>query len=134
MMSFNLAPLIKDGYKHFLIWPSLLGLPFLALAYALGYPVFALGLFRGFVLGLLDTVITIHGIRKAMRYESEPEKGLAVMRRYRWYRVISASSVIILLLKQGSDVTGVCIGLLLTHIFLIINLIIIAYRLNRKGS
>ena len=134
MMNFDLAPLIKSGYKRFLIGPAFLGVLCVALACALGYTAFAAALFRGVVLGLLDVIIMMHGIRKAMPYAKEPEKGLRIMRRYRWYRVISASSIIILLLKQGLDVTGVFIGLLLTHIFLIIHLIFIAYRLNKEET
>ena len=131
MMRFDLAPLLRGGYKRFLTAPALAGLAVAALAYAAISPAWALALFRGCIIGLLDKVIMLHGIRRAMPYEKEPEKGLAIMRRYRWYRVIAASSIIIMLLKQGHDVTGVCIGLLLIHIFLLINLTFIAYQLNK---
>lgn len=56
------------------------------------------------------------------------------MKRHRWYRVLSASSIIILLLRQGANVAGVCMGLLLIHIFLLFNLTIIAYQLNKEGE
>ncbi|MDY6028809.1 MAG: hypothetical protein SPI71_00875 [Acidaminococcaceae bacterium] len=134
MFYFNLAPLIREGYKSFILLPAVLGIFFAGTVWFSGYPLFARELFRGFVVGLLDIIIMVHGIRRAMAYKDEPEKGLALMRRYRWYRIASAGSIIVLLLKQRVDVTGVCIGLLLTHIFLIINLIIIACRLNRKET
>ncbi len=134
MMKFDLGPLLKGGYKRFLIGPAAAGLAAAAFVYAAGSPRWALALFRGFVLGILDTVIMLHGIRRAMDYSDEPQKGLSIMRRYRWYRLIAASSVIILLLKQGADVAGVYIGLLLIHIFFLINLTFIAYRLNKKET
>lgn len=134
MMSFDLAPLIQGGYKKFVIGPALGALALVALAYFLGYPDFALSLFRGVVIGSLDTVIMMTGVRKAMPYVDDPRKGLGIMRRYRMYRLLSASSLIVLLLKQGNSVAGACIGLLLIHIFLIINLTIIAYRLNQVGN
>ena len=119
MMSFDLSPLIQGGYKRFVVRPALWSLPVLVLIYFMGYPDFALSFFRGIVIGTL---------------KDQPRKGLAIMKRYRLYRIISASSLIVLLLKQGSGVAGACLGLLLTHILLIINLTIIAYRLNKVGD
>lgn len=134
MMSFDLSPLIRGGYKKFIIGPALGAAPLILLAYFLGYNDFAVSLFRGVVIGLLDVVIMLTGIRKAMPYTDEPEKGLKIMKRYRMYRIISASSIVVLLLKQGSSVAGACLGLLLIHILLIFNLTIIAYRLNQSGK
>ncbi|MDO4920240.1 MAG: hypothetical protein Q4E64_00185 [Phascolarctobacterium sp.] len=134
MMKFDLAPSLKSGYKQFLVGPAVGGVAMAIAAHILISPAWALALFRGSIVGLLDKVIMLHGIRRAMPYEKEPEKGLAIMRRYRWYRVIAASSIIIMLLKQGRDVTGVCIGLLLIHIFYLINLTFIAYRLNKEET
>lgn len=134
MNGFDLAPLLKEGYKRFLVAPALAGLALSVLVFLMGYPVGSQALFRGCILGLLDGVIMLHGIRKALPYDKDPQKGLAIMRRYRWYRVASAGSIIILLLKQGHNVAGVFIGLLLIHIFLIINLTFIAYRLNQVGD
>lgn len=134
MMSFDLSPLIQGGYKRFVVRPVIWSVPILVLIYFLGHTEFAVSFFRGIVIGILDTIIMMHGIRKAMPYKDEPRKGLAIMKRYRLYRIISASSIIVLLLKQGSNVAGACLGLLLTHIFLIINLTIIAYRLNKVGD
>ncbi len=134
MMKFDLAPLLKGGYSRFLAGPAAGGLIIVVLTHVLLSPVWALALFRGCIIGLLDKLIMLHGIRRALPYEKEPEKGLAIMRRYRWYRVIAASSIIVLLLRQGHDVAFVCVGLLLIHIFLLINLTFIAYRLNKKGT
>lgn len=134
MMSFDLSPLIQGGYKRFVVRPVIWSLPILVLIYFLGHTDFAVSFFRGIVIGTLDTIIMMHGIRKAMPYKDEPRKGLAIMKRYRLYRIISASSILVLLLKQGSGVAGACLGLLLIHIFLIINLTIIAYRLNKVGN
>lgn len=117
-----------------LLNPALGGVALAVLVHVLISPVWALALFRGCIVGLLDKGIMLHGINKAIPYAKEPQKGLAIMRRYRWYRVISASTIIILLLKQGQDVAGVCIGILLIHIFLLINLTFIAYRLNKEET
>ncbi|MDY4919596.1 MAG: hypothetical protein SO119_00725 [Phascolarctobacterium sp.] len=134
MMNFDLGPLLKGGYKRFLLGPACAALPLVIILHIAGRPDWALALFRGCVIGLLDAVILLAGIRKAMPYAAEPKKGLAIMRRYRWYRIISASSIIVLLLKQGANVAGSCIGLLLMHIFLLINLTFIAYRLNKEET
>lgn len=134
MMTFDFAPVVRGGYKRFLMLPALIGLVLVIALHVAGYPQAALSLFRGCVLGLLDTVIFVHGIKKALPYAREPQRGLAIMKRHRWYRVLSASSIIILLLRQGANVAGVCIGLLLIHIFLLFNLTIIAYQLNKEGE
>jgi hypothetical protein len=134
MMSFDLAPLLKGGYKRLLLPPALAGMVLVVLVHMAASPEWALSLFRGCVIGLLDKVIMLHGIRRAMPYVKEPKRGLAIMRRYRWYRLIAASSIIVLLLKQGQNVAGSCIGLLLIHIFLLINLTFIAYRLNKEET
>ncbi len=133
-MGTDLTSLIKSGNKKFLILPVIGSAVITLLLLVLGQKLWALGLLRGFVLGIVDAVIMITGIRKSLPYVNEPEKGLRVMKRYRWYRLIAVSSIILLLLKQGADVLGVFIGLLLIHIFLIFNLIFIAYRLNKKET
>ncbi len=131
---FDLTPLLQGGYRPFLLVPALLGLACCAAVYGLGRAGLAAGLLRGCLLGLLDVVIMISGIKRALPYKEEPQKGLAIMRRYRWYRVAAAASIIILLLKQGSAVLGVFLGLLLIHIFFLINLISIAYRLRKEET
>ncbi len=131
---FDLTPLLKKRYGPFLKLPLAAGLIVCAGVWGLGYGGIAFSLLRGCVLGLADGAIMLKGIKKALPFKDEPQKGLAVMRRYRWYRVAAASAVIILLLKQGSAVTGVFIGLLLMHIFFIINMIFIAYRLDKEET
>ncbi len=131
---FDLTPLLKKGYGPFLKLPLAAGLIVCAGVWGLGCGGVAFSLLRGCVLGLADGAIMLKGIKKALPFKDEPQKGLAIMRRYRWYRVAAASAVIILLLKQGSAVTGVFIGLLLMHIFFIINMIFIAYRLDKEET
>lgn len=74
------------------------------------------------------------GIKKALPYVKEPEKGLSIMKRYRWYRIFSASTLVVLMLKLKYPAFGVCVGFLLIHIFLIINLTFIAYRLDKEET
>jgi hypothetical protein len=54
------------------------------------------------------------------------------MKRFRWVRRITAGALVIVMLKLKYHVFGVCMGFLLIHIFLIFNLIFIAYQLNKK--
>ncbi len=129
-----MTSLIRSGNKKFLILPVCASVVITLVVLLLGHKVWALGLMRGFVLGIVDAVIMITGIRKSLPYVNEPEKGLRVMKRYRWYRLMAVSTIIILLLKQGANVLGVFLGLLLIHIFYIFNLIFIAYRLNKKET
>ena len=79
MMTFDFAPVVKGGYKRFLMLPACIGLVMVIALHVLGYPQAALSLFRGFVLGLLDTVILVHGIKKALPYEKDPQRGLLIM-------------------------------------------------------
>ena len=134
MMNFDFTPVVRGSYKRFLMLPACIGLVMVIALQVLGHPEAALSLFRGFVVGLLDTVILVRGMKKALPYVKDPQLGLAIMKRHRWYRVLSASSIIILLLRQGANVAGVCMGLLLIHIFLLFNLTIIAYQLNKEGE
>ena len=134
MMNFDFTPVVRGSYKRFLMLPACIGLVMVIALQVLGHPEAALSLFRGFVVGLLDTVILVRGMKKALPYVKDPQRGLAIMKRHRWYRVLSASSIIILLLRQGANVAGVCMGLLLIHIFLLFNLTIIAYQLNKEGE
>lgn len=134
MMKFDLTPLMQRGYREVLQPLALAGLAVSICAYFLAGREASFALFRGSVLGLMDTFILMKGVQRAMPYVDEPRKGLAVMRRYRWYRLIAVSSILVLLLKQGNNVALSVIGLLLTHIFLLINLILIAYRLNKVNK
>ncbi len=133
-MKFDMTPLFSQGSNKIILRLAVCSLPLVVLVLAAGYREFAVSLFRGVVLGLLDTLIMFAGIKKALPYVHEPSKGLAVMRRFRWYRLLSASLAIVLMLKLKFQVLGVVFGFLLIHIFLIFNLIFIAYRLDKEET
>lgn len=134
MMKFDLTPLIKSSYRQFLLAPLLAGTGVAALAAVFFGAEVALGLFRGALLGGLDGGIMLLGVRKSLPYVKEPKKGIRKMRRYGFVRFVVISSFIVLLFKQGSDVLFVFMGLLLMHIFFIINLTFIASRLSKGGD
>ena len=134
MMKFDLTPLVTRSYREFLLRPCLAAF---VLAVAAGVVLSretGLGLFRGGVLGALDAMLLLLGVRKAQPYVAEPEKGVRVMRRYGTYRLIAIASIVVLLLKQGFNVAFVLAGLLLMHILFIFNLTFIAYRLSKGGD
>ncbi len=87
----------------------------------------ATGLFRGAVLGGLDMVIMFSGMKRALPFVREPERGVRIMRRYRYYRLLALASIILLMLKMKFRVLEVFLGLLLIHIVYIINLLFVAY-------
>lgn len=134
MMKFDLTPLVTRSYKEFLLVPFLAGCILAIVAGIFLSRETGLGLFRGAVLGALDAMLLLLGVRKAQPYVAEPKKGVRVMRRYGTYRLIAIASIVVLLLKQGSGVAFVLVGLLLMHIFFIINLTFIAYRLSKGGD
>ena len=72
MKSFDFSPLLIGGYKKFVVGPALWSVPILVLVYFLGYKAFAISLFYGIIIGLLDTVIMITGMRKALPYDKDP--------------------------------------------------------------
>lgn len=130
----TLGPLIKDGYTKIALLPACLGAPIVCFLAIVGRKEWAVGLAFGLFLGFLDNLIMLMGVKKAMPYADDPKKGFKIQRRYRYYRIASAGTLIILLSRQGYDVCSAFIGLVLTHIFLIINFTIIAYRLKNKGT
>lgn len=131
MTEFDFTPVVKaKGNK--LVGKMLLWCLPVVLLVGLWDRSWGFSLLQGLVIGAADTLILFRGINKALPYVEEPEKGLKVMKRYRWYRVIAASSVIIMLLKRGSGAVGAFSGLLLMHILLITQLILFAYRLNKE--
>lgn len=134
MMKFDLTPLVTRSYRQFLLLPFLVGCLLAAAAGAFYSREIGIGLFRGAVLGVLDAVLMLLGVRRALPYVETPEKGVRVMRRYGIYRLIAVASIVVLLLKQGFSVAFVLVGLLLMHIFFIINLTFIAYRLSKGGD
>ncbi|MER2139208.1 MAG: hypothetical protein ABS965_03675 [Succiniclasticum sp.] len=134
MMKFDLTPLVTGSYRKFLLFPFLAGFMLALIAGIFLDREIGLGLFRGAVLGILDGMLLLLGVRKALPYVETPKQGVRVMRRYGTYRLLAIASIIILLLKQGFNVAFVFVGLLLMHIFFIINLTFIAYRLSKGGD
>ena len=132
MGNFDLTPLVKSGgYKviyRLFVW----SVPLVLLLFTFGNHDFAVSFFRGVVIGLLDTVVMFHGMKQALPYVDTPRKGVKVMRRYRYYRLGIAGSIFVLMLRMKYPVFGASLGFLLIHIFLIINLLFFAYRLNNK--
>lgn len=94
------------------------------------------GLFRGMVVGALDMVIMCSGARKALAFKDDPERGVKLLKRYRYYRIFAAGSLFVAMLKMKYHVFYVAVGFLLTHIFyilnLILNLIFIACQLQKE--
>ena len=134
MMKFDLTPLVTRSYREFMLLPFLAGCMLAVAAGIFLSREIGLGLFRGAVLGTLDAMLMLLGIRKALPYVATPEKGVRTMRRYGIYRLIAIASIVVLLLKQGFNVVFVLVGLLLMHILFIFNLIFIAYRLTKGGD
>lgn len=130
----TLGPLIANGYTKIALLPAALGLPIVFFLWFCGKRDWAVGLAFGLLLGFLDNLIMLMGVKKAMPYADDPKKGFKIQRRYRWMRIISAGTLIILLSRQGYNVCFAFIGLVLTHIFLIINFTIIAYQLKKRGT
>ena len=126
MKMIDFTPLVTMGYKKVL---TRLAIASFAVALAVkmaGYQELASGLALGGAVGLLDTLI------KRSLPQGEPEAALKTMKRFRWVRRITAGALVIVMLKLKYHVFGVCMGFLLIHIFLIFNLIFIAYQLNKK--
>ena len=133
-MKFDLTPLVTRSYREFLLLPSLAGFILAIVAGVFLSREIGLALFRGGVLGVLDAMLMLIGVRRALPYVATPKKGVRVMRRYGIYRLIAVASIVILLLKQGFNVAFVLVGLLLMHILFIFNLTFIAYRLAKGGD
>lgn len=134
MMKFDFTPIIQEQGMKIVKKLVLMGMPIAVLSFLVVSRAFGVSVLQGVILGVMDTLIMFKGIRKALPYVANPEKGLAIMRRYRWYRLIAISSVIVLLLKQNANVLGAFFGILLTHIFLLIQLTFIAYNLNKTDT
>lgn len=133
MMNFDFTPVVQKQGPQIVKRLFMMGVPLVIIAFICNR-VFGMALLQGVILGIMDTLIMFRGINKALPYVENPKKGLAIMRRYRWYRLIAVSSIIVMLLKQKAAVLGAFVGLLLTHIFLLIQLIFIAYNLNQKDT
>ena len=134
MMNFDFTPIVKEQGPQIVKNLLVMGLPIAIICFFLVSKAFGMSFLQGLILGVMDTLIMFRGINKALPHVKNPEKGLAIMRRYRWYRLIAVSSVIVLLLKQNAEVLGAFFGLVLTHIFLLIQLTFIAYNLNKTDT
>lgn len=132
MMSFDLTPLVQAGGYKVIGRLFVSAMPLVIAAALLVGHDFSVSLFRGVVIGVLDTVIMFHGMKRALPYVKNPQKGISIMGRYRIYRLLSAGSIFVLMLRMKYPVFGASLGFLLIHIFLIINLLFFAYRLNNK--
>ena len=134
MKEFDFTPVVKTQGPQIVGRMLLVGVGLAAVCFLLVSRPFGMSVLQGVVLGIMDTLIMFRGIRKALPYVQEPKKGLSVMKRYRWYRLIAVSSIIVLLLKQNANVLGAFFGLLFSHIFLIFQLTFIAYNLNKTDT
>jgi len=80
----------------------------------------------GFAWGFIDTLMMFRGVRKGMTMEGEGS--LQEMHRTLLKRLAFAVILVMVMLKLESGVFGVFMGFILSHIFLLCNLIIIAGR------
>ena len=80
--------------------------------------------FVGCLLGFIDTLLMFNGVRKGMTMSGE--ESLNEMRRTLAKRFVIAVTLVLVMLKLELSVLGVLMGFILTHIFLLFNLIIIA--------
>lgn len=80
--------------------------------------------FAGCALGFIDTLLMFHCVRKGMSMSGEDS--LNEMRRTLGKRFAIAVALVLVMLKLELSVFGVLMGFILTHIFLLCNLIIIA--------
>ena len=78
----------------------------------------------GLMWGFLDTLLMFNGIKKGMKVS--PEASLREMQRTLIKRLFFAISIVLIMLKLDFPVLGIFMGFLLSHIFLLVNLIIIA--------
>lgn len=86
----------------------------------------------GLLLGVFDSFLTFRGVCKGM--EKSIKESVAVMHRTMLIRMSVLLLATIVMLKLELNVIGIYIGFLLMHIFLLINLIIIANRdLNKRA-
>ena len=74
--------------------------------------------------GFIDTLMMFHGVRKGMTRDGEGS--LQEMHRTLLKRLAFAVILVMVMLKLESGVFGVFMGFILSHIFLLCNLIIIA--------
>lgn len=86
----------------------------------------------GLSLGVFDSYLTFRGVKKGM--EKSIKESVAVMHRTMLIRMSVLFLSTIVMLKLDLNVLDIYVGFLLMHIFLLINLIIIANRNLTAGS
>lgn len=73
MMKFDLTPLVQTGGYKVVAKLFISAMPLVILAGFIDYA-FSVSLFRGVVIGVLDTVIMFHGMKRALPYVKEPQR------------------------------------------------------------
>lgn len=131
---FDMTAKVKNDSKLIIMRTVLAVLVLAILAQVLGYQQVSAGLFRGAVIGGLDMVIMFRGVHKALPYVNDPQRGVKVMDRHRYYRLAAAGSILCGMSMMKMPIFFAVGGFLLTHIFYIINLIFVACQLTREGE
>ncbi|NLY83808.1 MAG: hypothetical protein GX084_04255 [Acholeplasmataceae bacterium] len=83
----------------------------------------------GFIWGFTDMFLMFRGVRKGMGQTGE--ESLQEMHRTLLKRLAFAIMLVIVMLKLKLSVFGIFMGFILSHIFLLLSLIIIAGRKRR---
>lgn len=130
--SFDMTAVVRNDSGKLILRTGLCVFALALIVKLVGHDELAVGLFRGMVIGCLDMVIMYTGIKKSLPYVNDPERGVKLMKRYRYYRLASAGSIVCLMLKMGFSVDSAMVGFLLIHIFYVLNLIFVACQLDKR--
>ena len=87
---------------------------------------FGLALYCG---GMLDFTIMYYGMYKAMT--KEPSKGLTIMRKGMLQRILAALFMTIIMIKINFMPWSVLIGLLITHVVVLIDSVLWSIKNNK---
>lgn len=131
--NFDLTPVIRTGSGRLIARVAASALACTMLGFLFGYSG-AFSMLCGVAAATVDLIILFTGIKRSLPYVEFPEQGLKVMKRFRWLRVASAASFIIVMLRMKMPVLGAFGGFLLIHIFFILNLLFIAYQLTNERN
>ncbi|MGL5206120.1 MAG: ATP synthase subunit I [Acidaminococcaceae bacterium] len=115
---------VLASFKKVLFCHALFSFCVVGIVYFLKGQEEALIWFIGCLLGFIDTLLMFNGVRKGMLMSGEDS--LQEMRRTLAKRFAIAVALVLVMLKLELSVLGVLMGFILTHIFLLFNLIIIA--------
>jgi hypothetical protein len=83
----------------------------------------------GCIVAIFDTWLVLQGIFNGAR--KGPEEAVRYMRKTMFKRLLAVIVIVLVMLKLKLSVIGIFISFILLHIFLVLNLIIIARR-NRS--